>query len=136
MPWHAMLLLMSSTSFLPMQAKEIPQSQFDDPIKVFVRGRNFRGSNFRETNLIGVIFKGSNLRSADFRFCFAPCANFNAAHLKSAIFKGANLHFASFVDANLRCANFCAANLSKAHWDENTVWPNGIGRIKNTLEES
>lgn len=120
-----MMLCMSPSPFLLMHAKEIPESQFEDPIKFFFKGLNFRGSNFRETNLIGVNFKQSNLRSADFRYCFAPFANFNSAYLKSAVFKG----------ANLGRANFCGANLSKAKWDENTIWPKGIGPIKTTQEE-
>ena len=77
---------MSPFASLPMQAKEIPESEFGDVFKVSFHGYNLRASSFREANLIGANFRQANLRSADFRYCAAKYANFNAALLKAAIY--------------------------------------------------
>ena len=82
------MLRMTHTACLPMHAKEIPESEFGPPTKLFFRRDNLRASSFRETNLIGANFGDSNLRGANFRYCFAPGVQFNAAHLKGASFKG------------------------------------------------
>ena len=65
--------------------------------------------------------KGANLSQIDFRW-----ANFH-----KAVFSEADLDEVDFTGARFYIANFSGADLSKAVWDENTIWPDGIGPLND-----
>jgi uncharacterized protein YjbI with pentapeptide repeats len=69
---------------------------------------------------------GSNLSQIDFRW-----ANFHKAD-----FSEANLNEVDFTRAKFYIANFNGADLSMVVWDENTIWPKGIGPLNDQLTES
>ena len=43
---------------------------------------------------------------------------------------------ADFIGADLSAANINRADLTGAHWDKNTIWPDGIGPLNDQPKES
>jgi len=77
----------------------------------------------------GLDLSGANLIGANLTEANLSGANLFEADLRRATLYRANLSEANLREADLREADLREADLRGAQWDENTVWPKGIGPL-------
>ena len=82
---------------------------------------NWRGSNFSDSDLIGV-----NLRNANLADVNLQGANLTRANLSGANLRGADLSQARLMGADMSGAELDGAVLAFNVWDEDTKWPEGF----------
>lgn len=97
------------------------------------KNTRFTDANMQKGSFFRCIFKGCDLRNANFKNARLQISTFWNVDLRDADLEGADLSFVNFYQSDLRGANLKGVRLHLTAYDSQTKWPKGYNLNNDML---